>query len=102
MLRSKGLGWNFAIGVSGKLIVALIIEPRTTNEYFLYFLVFNFLALVFSNSLPKRIGSLLIDLTQDEEANKVMDKILKESEDLSDMHSSGKNSRISLMSIITT
>ena len=102
MLRSKGLGWNIALGVVGKLIVALVIDSRATDEYFLYFLVFSFLALVFSNSLPKRIGSLLIDLTQDEETNKMIDKILKEGEDVSDIHSTDKNTRISLMSIITT
>ena len=102
MLRSKGLGWNIALGVVGKLIVALVIDSRATDEYFLYFLVFSFLALVFSNSLPKRIGSLLIDLSQDEETNKMIDKILKDGEDVSDMHSTGKNTRISLMSIITT
>ena len=101
MLRSKGLGWNIALGVVGKLIVALVIDSRARDEYFLYFLVFNFLALVFSNSLPKRIGSLLIDLSQDEETSKMIDRILKDGEDITDLQS-GKNTRISLMSIITT
>ena len=65
MLRSKGLGWNIALGVFGKLAVTFIIDLEDKNDYLLYILLFNFLMLVFSNGLPSKIGSLQIDLAGD-------------------------------------
>ena len=77
MLRSKGLGWNIALGVFGKLAVTFIIDLEDKNEYLLYILLFNFLMLVFSNGLPSKIGSLQIDLAGDKN-KKFSEKILKD------------------------
>ena len=70
MLRSKGLGFNIAIGTIGKLVIMFLVDLKNEHEYILYFLIFDFLLLVFSNGLPKRIGSLVLDLPKSEE-NKV-------------------------------
>ena len=98
MLRSKGLGWNLAIGVFGKLAVTFLIDLNDKHVYVLYFLLFDFLTLIFSYSLPRRIGSVVIDLSKDESAKKYLDKILKEDGGDKKIASDKK---ISLMSIIT-
>ena len=99
MLRSKGLGWNIALGIVGKLLVIFVIDLTSKHDYILYFLLFVFLTLVFSNSLPSKIGSLTIDLSRDEKAKKILDKIFKESED---GELSADDGKISLMSIISS
>ena len=99
MLRSKGLGWNIALGIVGKLLVIFVIDLTSKHDYILYFLLFVFLTLVFSNSLPSKIGSLTIDLSRDEKAKKILDKIIKESED---GELSADDGKISLMSIISS
>ena len=99
MLRSKGLGWNIALGIVGKLLVTFVIDLTSKHDYILYFLLFVFLTLVFSNSLPSKIGSLTIDLSRDEKAKKILDKIFKESED---GELSADDGKISLMSIISS
>ena len=78
MLRSKGLGWNIALGIFGKLVVTFIIDLADKHVYILYFLLLNFLMLVFSNRLPPRIGSLLIDFGKDDKERKFSDKNLKD------------------------
>jgi hypothetical protein len=70
MLRSKGLGFNIAFGTIGKLVIMFLVDLKNEHEYILYFLIFDFLLLVFSNGLPKRIGSFVLDLSNSEE-NKV-------------------------------
>ena len=70
MLRSKGLGFNIAFGTIGKLVIMFLVDLKNEHEYILYFLIFDFLLLVFSNGLPKRIGSFVLDLPKSEE-NKV-------------------------------
>lgn len=70
MLRSKGLGLNIAFGTIGKLVIMFLVDLKNEHEYILYFLIFDFLLLVFSNGLPKRIGSFVLDLPKSEE-NKV-------------------------------
>ena len=98
MLRSKGLGWNISIGIFGKMAATFVIDLNDKHDYVLYFLVFDFFMLLFSYALPRRIGSIVIDLSKDENAKKFLDKMLKE--DYGDKKN--KNSeRISLMSIIT-
>ena len=102
MLRSKGLGWNIALGVVGKLLVTFVIDLTDKHAYILYFLFFVFLTLIFSNSLPSKVGSLTIDLSKDEKATKILDKIFKECEDGELKSISEDDGRISLMSIITS
>ena len=99
MLRSKGLGWNIALGIVGKLLVKFVIDLTSKHDYILYFLLSVFLTLVFSNSLPSKIGSLTIDFSRDEKAKKILDKIFKESED---GELSADDGKISLMSIISS
>ena len=70
MLRSKGLGFNIAFGTIGKLAIMFLVDLKNEHEYILYFLIFVFLLLIFSNGLPKRIGSFVLDLPKSEE-NKV-------------------------------
>jgi len=70
MLRSKGLGFNIAFGTIGKLVIMFLVDLKNEHEYILYFLIFDFFLLVFSNGLPKRIGSFVLDLPKSEE-NKV-------------------------------
>ena len=70
MLRSKGLGFNIAFGTIGKLVIMFLVDLKNEHEYILYFLIFDFLLLIFSNGLPKRIGSFVLDLPKSEE-NKV-------------------------------
>jgi len=67
MLRSKGLGFNIAFGTMGKLVIMFLVDLKNEHEYILYFLIFDFLLLVFSNGLPKRIGSFVLDLPKSEE-----------------------------------
>ena len=78
MLRSKGLGWNIALGIFGKIVVTFVIDLADKHDYILYFLLVNFLMLVFSNRLPPRIGSLQIDFGKDDKDQKFSDKILKD------------------------
>ena len=70
MMRSKGLGWNIAFGTVGKLVVMFLVDLSNEHEYILYFMVFDFLLLVFSYGLPKRIGSFVLELNDYEEKNK--------------------------------
>jgi len=102
MLRSKGLGWNIALGIFGKLVATFVIDLNDKNVYVLYFLLFNFLMLIFSYSLPKRIGSIVIDLVKDGQSKKIFDKILKDDNDTDKDGNPKKvrNETISLMSII--
>lgn len=102
MLRSKGLGWNIALGILGKFFVTFVVDLEEKHHSILYFLFFLFFTLVFSNSLPSKIGSLTIDLSRDEKAEKVLDKIFKEVDDSEFNSLDGKESKISLMSIITS
>ena len=102
MLRSKGLGWNIALGILGKFFVTFVVDLEEKHHSILYFLFFLFFTLVFSNSLPSKIGSLTIDLSRDEKAEKVLDKIFKEVDDSEFNSFDGKESKISLMSIITS
>ena len=83
MLRSKGLGWNIALGIFGKLAVTFVIDLEDKNDYLLYFLLFDFLMLVFSNRLPSRIGSLHIDLVGEKD-KKFSEEILKDDKDEDD------------------
>lgn len=78
MLRSKGLGLNIAFGTIGKLVVMFLVDLKNEHEYILYFLIFDFLVLIFSNGLPNRIGSFVLDIPNYEEKNEsknIMDKI---------------------------
>jgi hypothetical protein len=86
MLRSKGLGWNIALGIFGKLVVTFIIDLADKHVYILYFLLLNFLMLVFSNRLPPRIGSLLIDFGKDDKERKFSDKNLKDDKEDDDVN----------------
>ena len=102
MLRSKGLGWNIALGVVGKLLVTFVIDLTDKHAYTLYFLLFVFLTLIFSNSLPSKVGSLTFDLSKDEKAKKILDKIFKDYEGGELQNISEEDSKITLMSIITS
>ena len=102
MLRSKGLGWNIALGILGKFFVTFVVDLEEKHHSILYFLFFLFLTLVFSNSLPSKIGSLAIDLSKDEKTEKILDKIFKEVDDGEFTSLDGKESKISLMSIISS
>ena len=102
MLRSKGLGWNIALGVVGKLLVTFAIDLTDKHAYILYFLLFDFLTLIFSNNLPSKFGSLTIDLSKDEKAKKILDKIFKEYEDGELNNINEDDGKISLMSILTS
>ena len=102
MLRSKGLGWNIALGVVGKLLVTFVIDLTDKHAYILYFLLFDFLTLIFSNSLPSKVANLTIDLSKDEKAQKILDKLFKECENGEIKSISEDDGRISLMSIITS
>ena len=81
MLRSKGLGWNIALGIFGKFVVTFVTDLSEKNIYILYFLLIDFFALVFSNGLPKKIGSFVIDLVVEDKRKKFLDKIFKEVDD---------------------
>ena len=70
MLRSKGLGWNIAFGTIGKLVVMFLVDLSNEHEYLLYFMLYDFLLLVFSYGLPKRIGSFVLEFTNYEENKK--------------------------------
>ena len=70
MLRSKGLGWNIAFGTIGKLVVMFLVDLSNEHEYLLYFMLFDFLLLVFSYGLPKRIGSFVLGFTNYDENRK--------------------------------
>ena len=70
MLRSKGLGWNIAFGTIGKLVVMFLVDLSNEHEYLLYFMLFDFLLLVFSYGLPKRIGSFVVGFTNYDENRK--------------------------------
>ena len=102
MLRSKGLGWNIALGILGKFFVTFVVDLEEKHHSILYFLFFLFLTLVFSNSLPSKIGSLTIDLSKDEKTEKILDKIFQEVDDGEFTSLDGKESKISLMSIISS
>ena len=102
MLRSKGLGWNIALGVVGKLLVTFVIDLTDKHAYILYFLLFDFLTLIFSNSLPSKVANLTIDLSKDEKAQKILDKLFKECENGEIKSISEDDGKISLMSIITS
>ena len=62
MLRSKGLGLNIAFGTIGKLVVMFLVDSTNEHEYILYFILFDFFLLVFSNSLPHKIGSFVLGI----------------------------------------
>jgi len=81
MLRSKGLGWNIALGIFGKFVVTFVTDLSEKNIYILYFLLIDFFALVFSNGLPKKIGSFVIDLVVEDKRKKFLDKIFKDVDD---------------------
>ena len=70
MLRSKGLGWNIGFGTIGKLVVMFLVDLSNEHEYILYFLLFDFLLLVFSYGLPRKIGSFILDLKEYERKEK--------------------------------
>ena len=78
MLRSKGLGWNIAFGTIGKLVVMFLVDLRNEHEYILYFLFFDFLLLVLSYGLPKKIGSFVLELSNYKEKKKNPFDIIKD------------------------
>ena len=102
MLRSKGLGWNIALGIFGKFVVTFVIDFSQKNIYILYFLLVDFFALVFSNGLPKKIGSFIIDLAEEDKRKKFLDKIYKEggNDDKDINKKENPEQTISLMSIV--
>ena len=77
-LRSKGLGWNIAFGTIGKLVVMFLVDLRNEHEYILYFLFFDFLLLVLSYGLPKKIGSFVLELSNYKEKKKNPFDIIKD------------------------
>ena len=86
MLRSKGLGWNIGLGIIGKLVVTFVTDKVEKRNYILYFFLFNFFMLVFSNILPSKIGSIQIGIGSDKKKDLDQDKdedkknIIKENE----------------------
>ena len=78
MLRSKGLGWNIGFGTIGKLVVMFLVDLSNEHEYILYFLLFDFLLLIFTYGLPNRIGSLVLDLNEEKEREREKEKEKKQ------------------------
>ena len=80
MLRSKGLGWNIAFGTIGKLVVMFLVDSVNEHEYMLYFMLFDFLLMVFSYGLPNKIGSFVLELSYYKKRNE--EKTKEEFEDI--------------------
>ena len=61
MIRTIGSGMNIGLSGIGGIIIIIVIENIDLDTLIYYFLLFDFLSLVISYGLPKRIGTLLLD-----------------------------------------
>ena len=89
LIKTKGLGWNKAMGRLGGLLSPIMVEYLKLNALICWFIVFGFFGLVFTYGLPNKIGDLVLN----DNKEKGIEKKKTELEEMEEIFKNKKNKK---------